>query len=255
MSTKVKSRPAARLKPVITAPMPQAAMILCAGLGTRMRPLTDDRPKPMVELNGRPMIDHAVRKLAESGIERLVVNLHYKGEVLKRHLEASCPKGIALAFSEEKDLLDTGGGIKKALPLLGASPFFVINGDVYWRDGTASTFARLAERWDAETMDALLLMVPAVSGFGYEGLGDFLMDPVGRLARRPESRVAPFLFGGLQLIHPRLFENAPEGPFSINRLWNRAIEQDRLYGLRHEGEWMHVGTPETLAGANARMAE
>lgn len=244
--TQVKTRPSDRIRPTLDAPVPETAMILAAGLGKRMRPLTDDRPKPMVEWDGRPLIDHIVEKLDAAGVKRLVVNLHYKGDVLKDHLSRSLPAGMSAEFSEESHLLDTGGGVKNALPLLGDDPFFVINGDALWRDGTASTLARLAQQWRDAVMDALLLMVPTVYAFGYDGLGDFTMAPGGQLSRRLEGHVSPFVFGGVQIVHPRLFAEAPDGPFSMNLLWDRAMEAERLYGARHEGLWTHVSTPETL---------
>ena len=254
MPTKAKRRPAQTEAPPTPA-IPEVAMIMGAGLGTRMRPLTDDRPKPMVELLGRPMIDYSIEKMHAAGIRRLVVNLHYKGDVLREHLSGSLPKGMSIEFSDEPEILDTGGGVTKALPLLGDSPFFVVNGDLFWGDGARSTFAELAARWDDKAMDGLLLMVPTVIAAGYSGRGDFTMTPEGRLTRRQECRVAPFLYGGIQLVHPRLFKDAPKGAFSTNLMWDRAIEAGRLYGLRHEGDWMHIDTPDSLALASRLLSE
>lgn len=235
--------------------MPKVAMIMAAGLGKRMRHLTEDRPKPMVELAGRPMIDHSVMKLHAAGITRLVVNLFYKGDILRQHLEETCPEGMEILFSQEDELLDTGGGVTNALPLLGDAPFFILNGDMFWQDGTASIFSRMAGRWDDKSMDALLLMVPTVSAIGYDGIGDFTMDASGLLTRRAEQFVSPFLYGGMQLVHPRLFKGGPKSRFSTNIVWDKAIEGDRLYGIHHDGSWMHIGTPETVDIANARLAD
>jgi len=255
MAPRVKSRAPAQLRPVIDAEMPSTAMIMAAGFGTRMRPVTEKTPKPLVEVLGRPMIDHILAKMQRAGIERVVVNLHYKADKLRRHLEKSLPQGMEIAFSEEPEILDTGGGVVNALPLLGDDPFFVVNGDMFWRDGTASVFSMLAARWDETAMDALLLMVPTVAAVGYYGLGDFTMRPDGRLMRRRETHVAPFLYGGIQLVHPRFFEGAPEGKFSTNLLWDRAQEADRLYGIRHEGEWMQIDTPDAIDLANETFGQ
>lgn len=248
-------RSTAKTSPRPQTAMPEVAMIMGAGFGTRMRPLTNDRPKPMVEVQGRPMIDHAIAKLKDAGIKKLVVNLHYKGDMLRKHLNKTLPKGMEIAFSEEPEILDTGGGVTKALPLLGDAPFFVVNGDMFWRDGTRSTLTELADRWDDQAMDGLLLMVPTVNVLGYFGLGDFTMTPDGKLVRRQETRVAPYLYGGIQLVHPRLFAKPPKGPFSTNLMWDRALEAARLYGLRHEGEWLHIDTPQSLDLANRLLSE
>lgn len=233
---------------------PKTAMILAAGRGARMGALTDERPKPLLEVGGRAIIDHAVERLAAAGVERLVVNLHHKGEMIRVHL--SRRTGPEIRFSEEFDaLLDTGGGIARALPLLGDKPFFSVNGDVIWLDAGTDSLARLAARFDPAQMDALLLLQPCVDAVGYRGRGDFLMDRAGRLVRRPESGAAPFVFTGVQLLAPALFAACPDGAFSLNRLYDRAIEAGRLYGLRHEGLWMELNTPDGLAAAEAALAE
>lgn len=223
---------------------PATAMVLAAGLGQRMRPLTDRLPKPLVQVRGEAMLDTILDRLQAHGIGKVVVNLHYLGDMIEAHLKPRTQPEIR--FSHEHDLLETGGGVKKALPLLGPAPFFVLNGDVCWLDGTTPALERLASAWNDEDMDALLLLHPTCSAFGYEGIGDYLMDPVGRLRRRQERQIAPFIYAGIQILHPRLFEGAPEGAFSLNRLYDKAQEAGRLWGLRHDGEWYHVGTPAEL---------
>lgn len=219
-------------------------MVLAAGLGQRMRPLTDKLPKPLVQVRGEAMLDTILDRLHDHGIDKVVVNLHYLGHMIEAHLKPRTRPPVV--FSPEHDLLETGGGVKKALPLLGDAPFFVLNGDVCWLDGLTPALQRLADTWDEAEMDALLLLHPTCSAFGYEGIGDYLMDPVGRLRRRQERQIAPFIHAGIQILHPRLFEGAPEGPFSLNRLYDKAQEAGRLWGLRHDGEWYHVGTPAEL---------
>jgi N-acetyl-alpha-D-muramate 1-phosphate uridylyltransferase len=223
---------------------PTVAMVLAAGLGQRMRPLTDKLPKPLVQLRGEAMLDTILDRLQDHGVAKAVVNLHYLGEMIEAHLKDR--KLPEVVFSPESDLLETGGGVKKALSLLGAGPFFVLNGDVCWLDGLTPALQRLAAAWDETEMDALLLLHPTCSAFGYEGIGDYLMDPVGRLRRRQERQIAPFIHAGIQILHPRLFNGAPEGSFSLNKLYDKAQEAGRLWGLRHDGEWFHVGTPSEL---------
>jgi MurNAc alpha-1-phosphate uridylyltransferase len=223
---------------------PKKAMVLAAGLGQRMRPLTDKMPKPLVKVLGEPMLDTILDRLQAHGIEKVVVNTHYLGEMIEAHLKDR--KRPKIALSPESDLLETGGGVNKALPLLGDEPFFVLNGDVCWLDGLTPALARLAAIWNDAEMDALLLLHPTCSAFGYEGIGDYLMDPVGRLRRRQERQIAPFIYAGIQILHPRLFADAPEGSFSLNKLYDKAQQAERLWGLRHDGEWYHVGTPAEL---------
>jgi len=229
------------------------AMVLAAGLGKRMRPLTDDRPKPLIELGEKTLLDRALDRLDEAGVKKIVVNSHYLGDMIAEHLAGR--KNIIL--SPEEVLLETGGGVKAALPHLGKNPFFVVNSDAVWTDGPTPALARLAEKWDDETMDALLLLValPAIVGASVSDRGDYNMEPDGCARRRTEEEVAPFLFGGVQILHPRLFENAPDGPFSLNLLYDRAEEAGRLFGVRHDGEWYHVGSPEELATAEAEIAD
>jgi MurNAc alpha-1-phosphate uridylyltransferase len=234
------------------SPMPTHAMVLAAGKGLRLRPITLSRPKPLVEVSGRAMLDGVLDRLAAAGVAEAVVNTHHLGHMIEGHLQGRTSPRIHI--SREKALLETGGGVKKALPLLGAEPFFVINGDVVWRDGKVPALQRLAEAWDPATMDALLLLHSTASAVGYEGPGDFAMDQLGRLRRRKEGEVVPFLFAGLQILSPGLFADTPEGPFSLNLIYDRALAAGRLYGLRHDGTWYHVGTPEDLERVEAALA-
>ena len=225
------------------------AMTLAAGFGKRMRPLTDDRPKPMVELDGRPMIDHVLARLAKVGVEQVIVNLHYQADVLENHLQQrqSAPK---ILFSNERDeILDTGGGIKQALPLIGDQPFWLHNSDSVWIESETDNLARMLERYDPDKMDCLMLLASAKTSIGYDGQGDFFIEQGGRLRRRTGHEISPHVFTGVSILHPRLFEPSPDHAFSINILWDRAIEQGRVYGLAFEGIWMHVGDPQSLKQA------
>lgn len=233
---------------------PEAAMVLGAGLGTRMRPLTDLVPKPLVRVKGRALIDHVLDRIAEAGIAAAVVNTHYMADKLEGHLAGRTRPAIAI--SDERDqLLDTGGGVVRALPRLGRGPFLVHNADSTWLEGIGTNLARLCDAWDNGRMDFLLLVALASHSVGYDGRGDFQMQPDGRLARRREREMAPFAFTGVSIAHPRAFEGAPKGPFSLNRLWDRAIEQGRLFGVRLDGVWMHIGTPEAVTAAERRIDE
>ena len=227
-----------------TPNLPKSAMVMAAGYGTRLRPLTDTVPKAMVKVLGRPMIDVVLDRLAAAGVERAVINLHHLGEVIRDHLKSR--NDIEIVYSEEKEILETGGGTKKALPFLGSDPFFTVNAKIIWLNGREDALHRLAKAWDPERMDSLLLLHPTVTAIGYDGPGDFLMDQEGKLKRRPEWEVAPFLYSGVSITHPRLFDASPDGAYSVNILWNRAIEQGRLAGIRHDGEWYHVSTPQHL---------
>jgi MurNAc alpha-1-phosphate uridylyltransferase len=235
----------------MSSPGPTRAMIMAAGLGTRMRPLTNDRPKPRVMVAGKPLIDHAIDRLAAAGVKTIVVNVHYRAELLKEHLRRRSD-GVKIHISEETDeLLGTGGGVVKAMHFFEQEPFFIHNSDSIWIEGYGHALDRMIDRWNADGMDALLLMASLVSTIGYEGSGDFMMDTDGRLARVPEARVSPFAFPGVQIVHPRLFENPPKGPFSTNVVWDRSIAKGRLFGIRLDGMWMHIGTAEALAEAEA----
>lgn len=236
-----------------SAKRPTSAFVLAAGKGERMRPLTNTLPKPLVPLDGKPLIDHVLDRLAAAGIKRAVVNVHYLADKIQKHLaHRSAPKII---ISDERDkLLDTGGGALRALPKLGDGPFVIHNSDSVWIEGLGSNLDRLLSGFDADLMDSLMLVAPLASSIGYDGPGDFQMDATGHLTRQTGPRLAPFVFAGVSIAHPRLFENAPSGPFSLNKLWDRAIDKGRLYGLRLEGIWMHVGTPDALAEAEAALS-
>ncbi len=228
------------------------AMVLAAGLGLRLRPLTERTPKPLIPVAGKPLIDYVLDRLAGVGVEKAVVNVHWQADKLRAYLSGRTKPRIE--FSDETaELLETGGGVAKALPQLGPGPFFVLNSDMIWRDAYEDSLKRLAAAWDGERMDALLLVVQTINAVGYDGLGDFTMDPDGRLTRRDERFVAPYLYAGVQILHPRLFEGAPAGRFSLNRLYDKAAENGRLYAILHEGDWMDVGHPEGLAAAERAL--
>lgn len=230
------------------------AMVMAAGLGTRMRPLTNDRPKPLVEVRGKALIDHAIDRLVVAGVTMIVVNAHYMADMLKAHLARR--KDVEIRVSDEHDeLLGTGGGILRALPNFEDEPFFVHNSDSVWVEGLGHALDRMQERWNADEMDALLLMASMVTALGFEGTGDFNMDSQGHLSRVPPQRVSPYAYPGVQIVHPRLFEHAKEASFSTNRLWDIAIENGRLYGLRLDGVWIHVGTPEAVREADDYLSD
>lgn len=224
--------------------MPETAMVMAAGFGKRLRPFTDKVPKPLTKVLGVPLIDVALNRLAAAGVKRAVVNLHHLGEQIREHLKDR--KAPEILFSEEEEILETGGGIVKAMPLLGDKPFFTVNAKIIWLNGKTDCLVRLAQMFDPERMDALLLLQPTVTAVGYNGMGDFIMAPGGTLMRKKEREVAPFLYAGIQLCHPRLFRDTPKGAFSTNLVWDRAMEEGRLHGIRHDGEWYHVSTPEHL---------
>lgn len=232
---------------------PKTAMVLAAGLGTRLRPITDSLPKPLVRVAGRPLIDWVLDRLVAAGVARAVVNTHYRAEMIVEHLGRR--RDIEILFSHEPEILETGGGIWKALPLLGRDPFLSVNAKILWLNGREDAIHRLAGAWDEAETDGVLLLQPTVTAVGYDGPGDFILGPDGRIRRRKELEVAPFLFSGLQILHPRLFAGAPDGFFSLNLLYDRAIEAGRLYGIRHDGDWYHVSTPRHLAEVEARLAE
>jgi N-acetyl-alpha-D-muramate 1-phosphate uridylyltransferase len=232
--------------------VPKSAMVLAAGLGTRMRPYNGHLPKPLVEVGGKALIDYSLDRLAEVGVARAVVNVHHLADALLQHLAARQHPQIVIS-DEREVLLGTGGGIAKALPQLGGGPFFLVNSDTLWLDGVRPNFARLAETFDPATMDVLLLLAPSAGSIGYSGRGDFAMLPEGRLRRRPEKEVVPFVYAGAAVLSPDLFADAPDGAFSLTRLFDAASDKGRLFGLRLEGVWMHVGTPEAVAAAEAAL--
>ncbi|MEM9309967.1 MAG: nucleotidyltransferase family protein [Pseudomonadota bacterium] len=220
------------------------AMVMAAGLGKRMRPLTASQPKPLVRVAGKPLVDHALDRMAEAGLARAVVNVHYLADALEAHLlERETPRVII--SDEREELLETGGGLIKAREDL-PDPFFCLNADNIWLDGPNNAFADLSARWDPEAMDALLLVVPHTRAANFAGEGDFYMDPVGKLSRRRAGRIAPFIYTGIQLVAQRLLRDAPAGKFSTNILWNRAIEEGRLFGVSFTGLWFEVGTPQAI---------
>jgi MurNAc alpha-1-phosphate uridylyltransferase len=223
-------------------------MVLAAGLGTRMRPYNGQIPKPLVEVGGKALIDHVLDRLADVGVERVVVNVHHMADQIERHLASRRQPAIDLS-DERGALLDTGGGIAKALPQLGGAPFLLVNSDTLWIDGVRPNLDRLAASFDSQQMDALLLLAPTATSIGYSGRGDFSMTADGRLERRGEREVVPFVYAGAAVLSPALFAEAPEGAFSLTRMFSRAAESGRLHGLRLEGVWMHVGTPEAVKAA------
>jgi N-acetyl-alpha-D-muramate 1-phosphate uridylyltransferase len=232
--------------------IPRRAMILAAGLGTRMRPLTDHTAKPLVAVGGKALIDHVLDRLAAIGVDTAVVNVHHFADQIEQHLKARRVPKI-LVSDERPALLGTGGAVVKALPLLGDQPFFHINSDTIWIDGVKPNLERLAVAYDPATMDALLLLAPTATSVGYGGPGDYAMAADGRLRPRPEREVVPFVYAGVAILNPALFSSTPEGAFPLTKLFNRAAETGRLYGLRLEGVWMHVGTPEAIAAAEAAI--
>lgn len=227
----------------------EKAFVLAAGLGARMRPLTLATPKPLVQVAGKPLIGHAMDKLREAGVSGAVVNVHHLAEQIEEWCKKIRTPRITLS-DERAALLDTGGGIAKALPLLGREPFFVMNSDSFWTEGKAPALERLRRAWREEDMDCLLLLCDPIRTTGYDGRGDFVMDGEGRLARArlfPERKALAYIGG--YVVHPRLFAKAPSGAFSMNRLWDEAIAKGRLSGLAHDGHWLHVGTVEAIAAA------
>jgi MurNAc alpha-1-phosphate uridylyltransferase len=232
--------------------LPRCAMVLAAGLGTRMRPLTDAMPKPLVKVAGKPLIDHVLDRLADVGVEKAVVNVHHFADQLIEHLGRRTRPRIAIS-DERGLLLGTGGGVKRALPELGDRPFFHINSDTIWVDSTKPNLARLADAFKPETMDALLLLAPTKASIGYTGRGDFAMAPDGRLTRRGERDAVPFVYAGAAILQPALFDDAPEGEFPLTDMFERAAKKGRLFGLRLDGLWMHVGTPPAVQEAEAAI--
>jgi N-acetyl-alpha-D-muramate 1-phosphate uridylyltransferase len=234
--------------------VPQNAIVLAAGLGTRMRPYNGAIPKPLVPVGGKALIDYALDRLAECGVARAVVNVHHLADALERHL-AVRKKPAVLISDERGALLGTGGGIANALSRLGSGPFFLVNSDTLWLDGKTPNFLRLAEAFDADAMDALLLLAPTTGSIGYAGKGDFALLPDGRLRRRggDEAAVA-FVYAGAAILTPALFAGAPSGAFPLTHSFDAAAKAGRLFGLPLDGLWMHVGTPEAVAAADAALA-
>ena len=235
--------------------MSNSAMVMAAGLGKRMLPLTNDRPKPLVMLGGKTLIDHSLDRLREAGIMDVVVNVHYLPEMVEAHL-ASHASDMNVQISDERaQLMETGGGIIKALPMLDNDPFYCVNSDNIWTDTGGNSLKKLSQVWNHETMDALLLIVPREQAHNHKGAGDFYVDDGGRLERRGERADAPYIYTGIQLVSHRLLRDPPAGAFSTNILWTRAIEEGRLHGLIHAGEWFDIGSPEAIAPTEARLAQ
>jgi N-acetyl-alpha-D-muramate 1-phosphate uridylyltransferase len=233
---------------------PTKAMVLAAGLGLRMRPLTDRMPKPLVQVAGRALLDHVLDKLGSAGVSEAVVNVHYLPDQIIEHVATRTTPPVII--SDERDqVLGTGGGVVKALPLLGRDPFFLVNADTMWIDGVRPNLARMADAFDPARMDILLLMAPTTSSIGYGGRGDYAMLPDGALRKRKEHQVVPFVYAGAAIMSPSLFADAPSGEFSLTRMFDRANEQERLFGLRLDGMWMHVGTPDAVPAAEEAFLE
>ena len=226
---------------------PRTAMVLAAGLATRMRPLTDRTAKPLLTLDGRTLLDHALDRLHEVGVETVAVNAFWQADKVAAHLAAR-QEPPHTVLKRETTLLDTGGGVRNALDVLGPDPFYVINGDALWLDGPTPALTRLARAW-TDDLDAVLLLHRTFQIRGDVGLGDFMLDPWGVPRRRKEREIAPYLFAGVQLMHPRLLDGMPDGAFSTNRAWNRALEAGRLRAVVHDGHWFHLSTPSDLAEA------
>jgi N-acetyl-alpha-D-muramate 1-phosphate uridylyltransferase len=235
--------------------VPKTAMVMAAGLGKRMRPLTATRPKPLVEVAGAALIDHVLARLAAAGVERAVINVHYLADSLEAHLKRH-GHGLDITISDERaKLLETGGGLVKALPLIDADPFIQVNSDNYWVDGPVDALTLLAQRWDNVAMDALLLLVPLARANCHSGKGDFHMDAAGRISRRRVGRIAPFVWTGVQMLSKRLIADPPADVFSTNVFWDRAIATGRCYGVVHQGLWFDVGSPPAIAKTEALLAD
>jgi len=242
------------LRPDPVASVPKAAMVMAAGLGKRMRPLTAMKPKPLISIAGRTLIDHCLDRLGAAGVEKAVVNVHYLAAQLEAHLKNRAPGLEILISDERKQLLETGGGMVRALPMLDADPFLVVNSDNFWVDGPVDTLRLLAAHWNEAKMDALLLVVPHARANCHGGAGDFHMNTAGALKRRKPNGVAPFVYTGIQMVSKRLLEGElPEGPFSSNLLWDRAIAAGRCFGAVHQGLWFDIGRPESIAAAEAML--
>jgi len=242
------SRPMNASSPVRSAVRPHTAMVLAAGFGVRMRPITDRIPKPLVSVGGKPLLDHVLDKLAEAGVNTAVVNVHHLADQIIGHVATRARPEVTISDEREK-ILGTGGAVVNALPLLGSDPFFHLNADTMWIDGVRPNLARLAETFDPATMDILLLMAPTTASIGYKGAGDYAMAADGALKKKREGQIVPFVYAGAAIMRPELFADAPQGAFELPIYFNKAEENGRLFGLRLEGVWMHVGTPDAIAAA------
>jgi MurNAc alpha-1-phosphate uridylyltransferase len=231
---------------------PRRAMVLAAGLGTRMKPFNGKIPKPLVRVGGKALLDYALDRLAEQGVERAVVNVHHLADQIERHVAARLQPQIVIS-DERRELLGTAGGVIRALPELGDGPFYHVNSDTIWIDGVRSNLGGLADAFDRARMDALLLVAPTTSSIGYVGRGDFLMAPDGRLTRRAEREIGPFVYAGAAILTPAFLAGAPQGPASMSPFFDRSAQAGRLFGVRLEGVWMHVGTPDAIKAAEAAI--
>jgi N-acetyl-alpha-D-muramate 1-phosphate uridylyltransferase len=238
-----------------TTPKPSLshAMVLAAGLGTRMRPLTDSLPKPLIKVAGKSLVDYIFDYCRDGGVEQAVVNVHHHADLMEAHVKRIASPRIIVSDEREK-LLDSGGGVKKALPHLGHGPFFILNADAIWVDGPTPSLKRLSDYWDPETMDILLLLAHSSTATGWGNRGDFAMDQTGRLRRAAKTEVTPFVYAGAGIWNRDLFEHRPD-VFSLNKLFDEAAEKGRLFGLRLDGVWMHVGTPEAIPEAEAAIRQ
>lgn len=236
------------------AQIPRTAMVLAAGFGERMRPITNTIPKPLVQVAGRALLDHVLDRLADAGVETAVINVHYLAEAIEKHV-APRRRPRVIISDERSEILGTGGGLIKALPALGDAPFFHLNSDSIWIESVQQNLQRLAQAFDPARMDALLLLAPVATSIGYAGRGDFSMAADGQLVARGEREVVPFVYAGAAIFAPSFYDGAPEGNFSLNILFNRAAETGRLHGLRLEGLWMHVGTPDAIGLAEAAIMQ
>jgi N-acetyl-alpha-D-muramate 1-phosphate uridylyltransferase len=232
---------------------PRKAIVLAAGLGKRMLPITATMPKPLVKVAGRSLIDFALDKLHEAGVETAVVNVHHFADMLEAHLRGRETPRIVVS-DERSELLETGGGVRKALPLLGDEPFITFNSDSLWIEGKEPNLLRLVQAWDPDRMDILMLVAPLSTSVGFEGRGDFHQDSDGRLRRRGTDDSAPFAYAGVAILKPELVHGTPDGAFSANAFYDRAIAKNRLYGLCLEGQWLHVGEPQAIAEAERCLA-
>ncbi|NML04688.1 nucleotidyltransferase family protein [Sphingomonas sp. G-3-2-10] len=252
----MKGKKTLSIRPQPDAAVPETVMVMAAGLGKRMRPLTATRPKPLVQVAGKTLIDHTFDHLRAAGVKRAVVNVHYLADQMEAHLRARVRDMEVLISDERERLLETGGGIVKAREMIGDKPFLCVNSDNLWIDGPIDAIRALAARWDDEKMDALLLLVPLARANCHRGMGDFRVDANGRITeRRKPGRVAPFVYIGVQILSPRVIRDWPEGPFSTNLFWTRAMEAGRLYGVVHQGLWFDIGTPEAIGMAEAALAD
>ncbi|MGB7334813.1 MAG: nucleotidyltransferase family protein [Salaquimonas sp.] len=229
-------------------------MVLAAGLGKRMRPITDTKPKPLVKVFGKTLLDYGLDALEQANVASAVVNVHYLADQIETHLAKRTSPAIEIS-DERETLLDSGGGVKKALNRLGDQPFFLLNADSFWLEGTHPNLDHLSNAFDESKMDILLLLSSMTNAIGYHGSGDFEMETEGRLKRRSEKKIAPFAYAGAAIFHPRVFKDAPDAAFSLNLLFDRAIEAGTLYGVRMEGLWLHVGTPEAIQEAEQAIAK